>query len=469
MGSEGASAPVQKWVKIEGATYRHGSAPSIHVGASLQDVPERDKGDGYEKDGEERDEDYDKDVIQGDTPKDEDHEEEEDDEDDAKFVNTDPVPPKHWTQSQKAQQDEQESSLVTEILSDDEKQQKSRVEAQRASKELASPSDGQPSFQGEGNKPFPEEADLQDPGNEDKLAAKVVAKLNTKNKVQMRALSEAHDQCYAADKLCIQEVCVAIMDLGKVPSEAQIHKRDLFKLGPPGNCIVDDIHSHWESYFHKYGVLAKASYSKFQAKEGWDTVYTLDSLEEHEPALANTYGKKVTKPSLMVVVAPTTTEIGDDCFLNKLHEPACIKRKSVYYSAKVAGKRSRVQVVICPYCRVLSQNTLSGYSHIWRHLGLTFACGGCRKFCTEFPKKLQEHLGKCKEVLAQKQRLNSWHPKTKLVRGRRNNWRHPPPSLHHFPMEASECLDIFVCSSQEQGGRTFMLDNRGGKASIANN
>ena len=276
------------------------------------------------------------------------------------------------------------------------------MEVQRASKELASLSDGQPSSQGEGNEPVPEEADLQDPGNEDESAVKEVTKLNTKNKVQMEALSEAQDQCYAADKLCAQEVRGAIMSLGKIPSVAQIHQWDLFKLGLPGIRVGDDIHSHWKSYFHKYGVLADTPYSKFHAKEGWDTVYTWDSLEEHEPALTNTYGKKVTKPSLMVVVAPTTMEIGDHYFLNKLHEPACIKRKSVYYSAKVAGKRSHVQVVICPYCGVLSQNTPSGCSHIQRHFGLTFACGGCRKFCTKAPKKLQEHLGKCKEALAAK-------------------------------------------------------------------
>ena len=218
----------------------------------------------------------------------------------------------------------------------------------------------------------------------------------------MKALSEARDQCYEADKLSAQEVCGAIKGLSKIPSMVQIHKRDLIKLGTPGNRVVDDIHYHWKSYFHKYGVLADAPYSKFHIKEGWETVYTWDSLEEHKPVLTNTYGKKVTKPSLMVVVAPTTTEIGDDYFLNKLHEPACIKRKSVYYGAKVAGKRSHMQVVICPYCGVLSQNAPSGCSHIWRHLGLTFACGGCRQFCTEAPKKLQEHLGKCNEALAAK-------------------------------------------------------------------
>ena len=163
LGSEGAPAPVQKWVKIEGATYHDWSAPSIHVGASLQDVPERGEDDDYEEDEEEGDEDDDNDVIQGEPPKDEDNEEEE--EGDAQFVNTDPFPPKCWTQSQQAQQDEQESSLVTEILSDNEKQQKSQIETQRASKELAPPSDDQPSSQGEGNEPVSKEADLHGPGN----------------------------------------------------------------------------------------------------------------------------------------------------------------------------------------------------------------------------------------------------------------------------------------------------------------
>ena len=224
LGSEGASAPIQKWVRIEGATYRHGLTPSIHVGASLHDVPEREEDDDYEKDGKERDEEFKEDVNQGGTPKDEGNEEEEEDEDDAQFVNTDPAPPKCWTRSQQAQQDEQESSLVIEILSDNEKQQRSHVEVQAASKRSAPPSDRRPSSQGEGDNPVPEEADLQDPGNKDESVLKEVAKLNTKNRVQMKALSEAHDQCYVADKLCTQEVHGAILGLSRIPSVVQIHK-----------------------------------------------------------------------------------------------------------------------------------------------------------------------------------------------------------------------------------------------------
>ena len=223
-GSEGASAPVQKRVKSKGATYRHGSAPSIHIGASLHDVPKREEDDNYEKDGKERDEEFEEDVNQGGTPKDEGNEEEEDNEDDAQFVDTDPAPPKCWTRSQQAQQDEQESSLVIEILSDDEKQQRSRVEVQTASKRSAPPSDSRPSSQGEGDDPVPKEADLQDPGNEDESVVKEIAKLNTKNRVQMKTLLEACDQCYTADKLCAQEVRGAILGLNQIPSVVQIHK-----------------------------------------------------------------------------------------------------------------------------------------------------------------------------------------------------------------------------------------------------
>ena len=221
LGSEGASAPAQKRVRIKGATYRHGSTPSIHVGASLHDVPEREED---EKDGKERDEEFEEEVNQGGTPKDEGNEEEEDDEDDTQFVNTDPAPPKCWTRSQQAQQDEQESSLVIEILSNDEKQQRSRVEVQAASQRSAPPSNSRPSSQGEGDDPVPKEVDLQDPGNEDKSVMKEMAKLNTKNRAQMKALSEAHDQCYVADKLCTQEVCGAILGLDQIPSLVQIHK-----------------------------------------------------------------------------------------------------------------------------------------------------------------------------------------------------------------------------------------------------
>ena len=192
------------------------------------------------------------------------------------------------------------------------------------------------------------------------------------------------------------------MGIDVAPNAEQVRAQQLFQIGPPGNHVIDDIHSHWLSYLYKFGTLADAPYSEFQPAEGWNAVYTWNSLKKYESKFADSFGKKATKPSLIVVISPTTSEVGGDYFLNKHHKSTCIKWESIYFGPKVSGKRSHIQVVICPYCGVLSQNTPSGCSHIQRHLGITFVCRACMKFCNKTPKKLQEHLWKCKEALAAK-------------------------------------------------------------------
>ena len=100
---------------------------------------------------------------------------------------------------------------MKEILSDDEKLQKSQ-EVEKASKEKASASSSnyQQSSQGERSGSISEEFDHQEPGKEGgkELTVKEVlfAKLNTKDKVLMKALSEAQDLCYQMDNLLIQHV-----------------------------------------------------------------------------------------------------------------------------------------------------------------------------------------------------------------------------------------------------------------------
>ena len=103
------------------------------MGASLHDVDEKDKGNN----GEEGEDDEDDDNTPEDTPRDKVEEGEEED-DEIRVIDTDPVPSKCWTRRQQAQKDEKESSLVKEILSDDEKLQRSWEEVEKASKEKAS-------------------------------------------------------------------------------------------------------------------------------------------------------------------------------------------------------------------------------------------------------------------------------------------------------------------------------------------
>ena len=143
------------------------------MGVSLHNVDEKDE-DNKDEEGEGGKDD---DNPLEDTPKD-DAEEGEDEDEEIQVIESEPVPSKHWTQSQQAQQDEKESSLVKEILSDDEKLQKSQEEVEKASKEKVSApstSDQQDSL-GEGSGSVSGELDHQEPGKEEgeELAVKEV-------------------------------------------------------------------------------------------------------------------------------------------------------------------------------------------------------------------------------------------------------------------------------------------------------
>ena len=102
------------------------------MGASLHNVDEKDE----DNNGGEGEEEEDDDNTPEDTPRDKVKEGEEED-DDIRVIDADPTPSKHFTWSQQAQQDEKESSLVKEILADDEKLQRSQMEVEKASKEKA--------------------------------------------------------------------------------------------------------------------------------------------------------------------------------------------------------------------------------------------------------------------------------------------------------------------------------------------
>ena len=86
----------------------------------------------------------------------------------------------------------------------------------------------QPSSLGKGSGSVSEELDHQDPGKEGgkEVTIKEVSftKLNTKDKVLMKAILEARDQCYEVNNLSVQKVQGAIMGLDNIPTVDQIHE-----------------------------------------------------------------------------------------------------------------------------------------------------------------------------------------------------------------------------------------------------
>ena len=248
---------------------------------------------------------------------------------------------RHWTHSQQARQEEA-FSLVEEILSDEDKSRKSQKEAEITCKEKVTESasrggelesnassnkanrlPNQKDPEGEGDDPVLEDPNHQEPEKEgdEELNVKEVSmtKFNSKDKVLVKALTEAHDKCYIEDNLTVQMVRGGIMGLESMPTMEQVCSQKLFQVGPPGNHVMDDIQRHWVSYLVKFGVLANAPYSQFWPAEGWNAVYTWELLEEHEPRFYSSFGQKAAKPSLIMIIDPTTSEKGDNYFLNKLH------------------------------------------------------------------------------------------------------------------------------------------------------
>ena len=127
---------------------------------------------------------------------------------------------------------------------------------------------------------------------------------------------------------------------------------------------MDDILSHWESYLHNFGVLANAPYSQFCPHKGWDVVYTWESLKKQEPTFTSSFVKKANKPSLVVVVAPTTTEIGDDFFPQQVPQDCLHQAEvSIFRSQGVWKKESFAPTVECylkplPLAAPISEGTL---------------------------------------------------------------------------------------------------------------
>ena len=98
----------------------------------------------------------------------------------------------------------------------------------------------------------------------------------------------------------------------------------------------------------------------------------------------------------MVIVPSDSVELKPHYFLSLLHKEKSITRKSVYYFEDPTNEeKSRVQYCFCAYCGVLSMNRNSGYSHLRKHLGVEFICGGCLGYKDPDPMHVSAHMETC--------------------------------------------------------------------------
>ena len=96
------------------------------------------------------------------------------------------------------------------------------------------------------------------------------------------------------------------------------------------------------------------------------------------------------------------------------------------------ANRTGKKYCFCGYCGVISMNEDSAFSHMRKHLGVEFLCGGCLNYKDLIPKNMGLHMRVCltcrmtrrerglKDVqLPTKGSRGSKHKKEKSKKGRR--------------------------------------------------
>ena len=217
----------------------------------------------------------------------------------------------------------------------------------------------------------------------------------------VKARLQKRIEVYIDDRTVARIVRGSIMGLesGKEPSRIQVEADKNFKLRGPkdGPKSITNISKHWVSRLADLHVLGEAPLNEFEPIEGWPQIYTWENFVKHvnDIATGGLWSRRA-KPSLVVIVPASSPELTSSYFLTLLHKEKSITRKSVYYRKEEPdGKKFRVQYSFCAYCGVLSMNKKSGYSHLRKHLGVEFICGGCLGYKDSDPLHISAHMETC--------------------------------------------------------------------------
>ena len=212
---------------------------------------------------------------------------------------------------------------------------------------------------------------------------------------------QARINLYAGDKIVANRVRCSILDLRKdaeEPSRMEIEASPIFRLRGPkeGDKSISNIAVHWITILANSNILGNKHPNAFKPPEGWPKIYSWETFRAQAPEVASKLWRgRRTSPSIVVIIPPEESEFRKSYFLNRLHKIGSIKRVSVYYEDEKARKQRRKQYCFCGYCGVVSMNEDSGFSHMRKHLGVEFVCGGCLNYKDPIPKNMGLHMQVC--------------------------------------------------------------------------
>ena len=212
------------------------------------------------------------------------------------------------------------------------------------------------------------------------------------------ALQKAQYELFQKDLPEVQEVRAQILDLqeGEVVTQQVLDSSPTFRL----RWAADEtrpptvIGEHWIDHLDAGGHIAKCKPHDFKFEDEWLPLYTRAGVTRHVSGLSSLLKTQGDSPLIAVIPPDMLCQSDGEYMIHKLHEEDCLSWVTLYY-----GKNLQKQIAFCPYCGVMNKNTTTTYSHVRKHLGITFLCGGCYTKLYKVPQHLSQHMKTCPPCL----------------------------------------------------------------------
>ena len=212
------------------------------------------------------------------------------------------------------------------------------------------------------------------------------------------ALSKARFELYKKDLPEVQEVHAQILGLdeGEEVTQNALDSSLVFHLRQTANETHPPavIGMHWIDHLDMEARIAKCKPHDFKFEDEWLPLYTRAGVARHVSGLSSLLKTQGDSPLKAVIPPGMSFQSEREYVIHQLHEADCLSWMTIYY-----GENQRKQLAFCPYCGVMNENTATAYSHVRKHLGITFLCGGCYSKLYKAPQHLSQHMKTCPPCL----------------------------------------------------------------------
>ena len=208
------------------------------------------------------------------------------------------------------------------------------------------------------------------------------------------ALKTAQFEQYDKDFPEVKEVCARILGLdeGEEATQEDFDSSPDFQLRWAANETRQPkvIGEHWIDYLKSKGHLAECKPNDFKFDDEWLPLYTRASVTKQISGLSLLLNSQGDSPLIAVVPPDMSFQYEREYVIHRLHKAECLAWVSIYFD-----KNQWKRIAFCPYCGVMNENSATAYSHVRKHLGITFLCGGCYSKLYKVPQHLCNHMKSC--------------------------------------------------------------------------